>query len=184
MRTYRLFLPIAVAIVLTGSAASAQVVTSSGGEVTKITQKNLVDRMIVGDSIEVAMAQLAVERTKTAAVRDFAAMLITDHRTHLDSLRKFADKPDVGREAIAGDPEAQHAVRTFTQLRSAPDSTFDKVYVTSQIASHERLIEGLKKNKSFATSPDLQKDIDAAITLAESHVGRAKGVATIISAPK
>jgi putative membrane protein len=183
MRTYKLIFPIAAAIALTGSVASAQVVTS-GGEVTKLTQKNLVDRMIVADSLEVGMAQLAVERTKTAAVRDLANLLINDHKTHLDSLHAFAAKPDIGREAIPGDPESQKTIRAFAQLRSAPDSTFDKLFVSAQIESHERAIDALKKNKSVATSPEVQKDIDGAITVLEAHLGRAKGVASVLNTPK
>src|ERR1041385_3697511 len=39
--------------------AAAQVVTSAGGEVVSPAQKNLLDRMIVSDSIQAATAKLA-----------------------------------------------------------------------------------------------------------------------------
>ena len=64
---------------LTASVAGAQVTTTSGGDVSMFSQKNLIDHLIVGDSLEVEMAQLAVSRTQNAAVKDFANQLLADH---------------------------------------------------------------------------------------------------------
>ena len=76
-----------VLICLPAARGTAQVkVTTSNGDVITYTQKNLVDHMIVGDSIELEMAQLAATRTQNTAVRDLATMLIADHKSQLEAL--------------------------------------------------------------------------------------------------
>ena len=91
MRAGRVAMLVSGTILLCLPAATgmAQVkVTTSNGEVMTYTQKNLVDHLIIGDSIEVEMAKLAAMRTQNTAVRDFANMLVTDHEGHLEALEE------------------------------------------------------------------------------------------------
>ncbi len=175
MRAYGLtFASTALVALLTGSAARAQVVTSSG-EVTGTIQKKIVDRMIVSDSVEIEMARLAASRTKNPAVRDLAALLVAGHRTNLDTLRKLAESPDVGR---AVDPASASEVRALDQLRGMPaDSTFDSAFVTAEVQLHQQAIDNLKKWRTVATNAALQQDIDRTIPLLEAHLARAQAVA-------
>jgi putative membrane protein len=177
MRAYGLTLAATVLAVahLTGSAARAQVVTSSGGEVSGTLQKKIVDRMIVSDSIEIEMARLATSRTKNPAVRDLATLLVSGHRAHLDTLHKLALSPDVGR---AADSESASDVRALERLQSMPaDSAFDRAFVDAEVQLHQQTIDNLKKWRTVATNPALQQDIDHTIPLLESHLARAQAVA-------
>jgi len=71
---------------------AAQVVTTAGGEVVSPAQKNLVDRLIVSDSIQAATAKLAAEKAQNPAVKDLATQLASDHSSHAAALAKIADK--------------------------------------------------------------------------------------------
>ena len=53
------------------------------GRETNATQRRTNDHLIVVDSVELEMAELAVKRTQNTAVRDYANMLMNDHRGHL-----------------------------------------------------------------------------------------------------
>ena len=86
----------------------------------KRAQKNLVDHLIIGDSLEVEAAKLAVARTQNAAVKDFANTLVTDHTNHLENLNKLAAKRDIGREANAADTSSAMAIRMLTSMRAMP----------------------------------------------------------------
>ena len=178
MRRYTQLVLSTAALVMTASAVQAQVVTSAGGEVSKMTQQQFVDRLIVGDSIEIAMAQLAVERTQNPAVKDFANTLITDHRTALDSLRALSTKPDVGREQVAGEVES---AGVLGQLRTMPaDSTFDRAFIDAQIASHERAIDLVKKTRPTVSSSEVQQLVDKTLPILEQHLAAAKAVSAQI----
>jgi putative membrane protein len=178
MRTHRLFVAASsLAVSLTMAfPALAQVVTS-GGEVTGVLQKKIVDRMIVADSLGVEMAQLATTQTKNPAVRDLAELLAAGHRSHLASVRKLAESPDVGRDPGVDSMTARDA-RALARLRSMPaDTSFDRAFVTAQIELHERMIDNLKKWRGAATNAALKEDIDHTLPLLESHLSRAQAVA-------
>ena len=113
-------------------------VTTSAGDVALLSQKNVVDHLIVGDSIEVETAQLAASRTQNAAVKEFATMLVTDHTAHLANLNKLAGKKDIGREANASDTDGATAASALTNLKSmaTADSVFDRTFIQQQIQQH------------------------------------------------
>jgi len=182
---FTLLVAVTAAVCATATVGNAQVkVTTSGGDVATLSQKNLVDHMIVGDSLEVEAAQLAMTRSQNAAVKDFANMLVTDHKSHLDNLRKLAGKSDIGREANSADSSALAAAGTFSQLQSmAADSGFDKAFVNAQIQNHQREIASLKSLRAAAKDDDLQKDIDATLPVLDRHLARAQAVAAQLGAP-
>jgi len=181
MRLYRLLIAASTAIAASAvatKAAPGQVVTASGGEVTTFSQKNIVDRLIVSDSLEADLAKYVAGQTKNAAVRDFANLLVTDDHAHIDSLRKLADTPDVGRMAPPGDSSSAKDARRFAQLRAMPaDSSLDRAFITDQVQRQQQTIDNLKKWRATATSPALQADIDRAVPVVEQHLARAQAVA-------
>ena len=171
---------------LAAAPAMAQVkVTTSNGDVMVYTQKNLVDHMIVGDSVELEMAQLAAMRTQNTAVKDFANMLVADHRAHLDALRKLADKHDIGRQALAADTASAGAIRALADLRSmsTADSAFDQAFVRDQIEHHKQEIISLKMFGGAAKDDDLKEDIQHTRPVLERHLARAREVAAHLGMP-
>ena len=169
---------------LTASVAAAQVTTTSSGDVSMFSQKNLINHLIVGDSIEVEMAQLALTRTQNTAVKEFANQLLTDHRAHLETLNKLAGKSDIGREANAADTSGAHLAGVLKSLQSmAADSGFDQAFVQAQIDHHQAAIKGLKTWRSVAKDDDVQKDIDKTLPVLETHLSRANQVAAQLTKP-
>lgn len=169
---------------LSASVAAAQVTTTSGGDVSMFTQKNLIDRLIVGDSLEVEMAQLAITRSQNAAVKEFANQLLTDHRAHLDNLNKLAGKSDIGRQANATDTTGAHLAGVLKSLQSmAADSGFDQAFVQAQITHHQQTIDALKTMRAVAKDDDVQHDIDKTLPVLENHLSHARQVSAQLSKP-
>jgi len=174
----------ALATVFGASIAAAQVTTTSGGDVVTFSQKNLVNHMIVGDSIEVAMAQLAASRTQNGAVKDFANQLITDHTAHLEKLNKLAGKSDIGREANPSDASGARLAGQLASLQSMPaDAGFDRAFVQDQIEHHEASIKDLKAMRAAAKDDDVQHDIDATLPVLEKHLSTAQQLAAQLTKP-
>ena len=168
---------------LTASAAGAQVTTTSAGDVSMFSQKNLIDHLIVGDSIQVEMAQFAVTRTQNAAVKDFANQLLTDSKAHVDALNKLAGKSDIGREANAADSSGARFAGVLKDLQSMPEAGFDQAFIQAQIQYARQSIDGLKKWRAAAKDDDVQKDIDKALPVLESHLSRATQVSAQLGKP-
>src|SRR5262249_22541247 len=153
------------------------------GEVTGLTSKKIVDRMIVADSLQIEIAQVAASKTKNPAVREFATQLASGHRTHLDELRKLAASPEVGREPGGDTAQPSHA-RALEQLRQAPaDTSFDRAFVTQQVQMNQAAVDNLKKWRSAASNAALQQSIDHSISLFEGDLARAQLVAGKLGAP-
>lgn len=164
------------ACALAGGAA-AQVVTSAGGEVVSPAQKNLVDRLIVSDSFEVATAKLAATKTQNPAVRDFANMLASEHTAHIQALEKIAAKKEVGREAAAGDSSTADLAKAYATLQGMPaGAEFDKAFVQAVIDQHKSAIASLESAKSAAQDEELKKDLDATATALQTHLSHANEV--------
>jgi len=186
MRTsHYLFLATSTALLASVAPyAHAQVVTASGGEVTGMSQKNVVDHLITADSIEIETAQLAASRTKNANVREFANMLVADHRKDLDSLQKIAAKPAIGRARGAADSVGVQGARELADLKAmTSDSAFDRAFVTDEINSHKQEIARLKALRAATTDPELQKNIEQSAATLEAHLARAQAVAGQLSTP-
>ncbi len=176
---------VAVLLCLPMAKGTSQVkVTTSNGEVTTYTEKNLVDHLIIGDSIEIEMAKLAAMRTQNTAVKDLASMLVTDHEGHLEALRKIAAEHDVGRQALASDTAGAAAIRALTNLQSmAADSGFDHEFVRQQIEHHKQELIAIKMFGGAAKDDDLKDDLKRATPLLERHLARARAVAAQLGMP-
>ena len=174
-----------VLICLSASTSAAQVrVTTSKGDVEIYTEKNLAEHMILGDSVELEMAQLAASRTQNTAVRDFANMLITEHTGHLESLRKIAADDDVGRQASASDTAAAAAIRALASLRDMPaDSGFDKAFIREAIRFHQQEIIALKMFGGAAKDDDFKDEVKRTLPIKLRHLYRAGEVAATLGMP-
>lgn len=138
-----------------------------------------MDRLIVVDSVELEMAELAAKRTQNTAVRDYANMLISDHRGHLESLRKIASEDDVGRQASASDTAGAVAIRSLTSLaQMSADSGFDKAFLREQIRLHNQEIIALKMFGGAAKDDDLKDEVKRTMPLLERPLARTRGRGT------
>jgi putative membrane protein len=177
---------LAAALALVPEFVNAQVTTTSGGEVAlKITQKNVVDQLIVRDSLEIALAELAASRSQNAAVKDLASALATDAKAHLENLQKLAGNADVGREAGA-DRSAAAIADALAKLQAIPaDKTaeFDKAFVDTQIALHEAAVAAYATYAPAAAHAELKSDLDAAVPQAQKHLEAAKALSAQLAKP-
>jgi predicted outer membrane protein len=171
---------IAALALLVPVVARAQVVTASGGEVAlKLTQKNAIDQLIVRDSLELAISELAASRSQNAAVKELATTLTADAKTRLETLQKVAAKADVGRETAMGDKTGANVAAIAAKLQGVPaDSAaeFDRTFVEAQIALHEAELASYAAIKPAATDADLKADIESGAAVAQKHLDAAKAL--------
>lgn len=165
----------------TDDAAAQVKLTTSKGDVMIYTEKNLADHMIVVDSVELEMAELAVKRTQNTAVRDYANMLVNEHRGHLESVRKIAAEDDVGRQASASDTAGAAAIRALASLREMQaDSGFDRAFIREQIRLHSEEIVAMKMLGGAAKDDDLKDEVKRTLPTLERHLARAREVAATL----
>lgn len=176
---------IAMAACTVGSPPATEVSPTAGPTVSAagtldvpgLTEPNLFHHMIVGDSLEVAMAQRAAARSTNPAVKDFATMLANDHSAHMQQLIALGTKEKIDRVPYAGDSSYAHMMKGMMEL---PDTawapTSDQSFVKHQIMHHAHELALLKSGRSAAHDNDFEKAIDATVPVLQRHLSQAQQI--------
>lgn len=166
---------------------------------TEYRDQSVADWLIICNQAEVQEAQMALQHTERASVREFAQMLQRDHDHAVQQLVRFASRPigQPGQAArLAQAAGADGEVRMSKDLpflvitREISDETltgtrremeqkkgidFDRAFVGSQIEGHLRLIATMKVLNRYA-SAELRQMIEKEIQVAAGHLDRAKAL--------
>jgi putative membrane protein len=129
-----------------------------------------VEKAAVTDMYEIQAGQLALTKSKNSDIKAFAKMTIEDHTKSTDALKQAIK--DSGRADVEAPAEMSEEKKSMMDdLKQAPDTLFDTMYLTQQAATHadaENLLTAYAQNgdtpplKTFAgkTAPMVQKHLD------------------------
>jgi putative membrane protein len=94
------------------------------------------------DDLDIAYAKIALEKSKTPAVRDFAELMVKDHTAAntaaLALVKKLGVTPkdNAFSQALAKNGEAKK-----TELRGLSGAAFDKAYTQNELAYHQVVVK-------------------------------------------
>ncbi|WP_447890454.1 DUF4142 domain-containing protein [Pseudomonas hormoni] len=159
----------------------AVALSTSMGAAFAATSNDFVDKAAAGGIAEIETSRLALEKSASADVKEFANMMITDHSKANDELATIAKKHDI--EVPDTTTLVKQAKEKILDMR---DESFDAAYANNQVKTHEDTIELFKKEantvtddkvkgatelKAFAQKmlPGLEKHLDAAKKLQAAH---------------
>lgn len=142
--------------------------------------EDFVDDASAKGIAEVEAGKLAEQKSQSADVKAYAAMMIKDHTAANEKLKGIATakKLEVASDAMLMD-------KAKAMILDIRDDSFDKSYANNQVKAHEATIEIFKKEinegkdaelKAFAkeTLPKLEAHLTGAKKLAAAHGGDAK----------
>jgi len=124
------------------------------------------------NSAEIAQAKVAQAKSKDAAVKTFAAMMITHHGEAKQKQAKLKMKTE---ESGASTALQSDAGATLNELNSNPGKDFDKVYIAAQITEHQKVLETIN-DKLLPNVKDerLKAYLEEIKPTVEQHLKRAK----------
>ncbi|MDI2590553.1 DUF4142 domain-containing protein [Pseudomonas sp. 681] len=161
--------------------ALAVALSTSMGTAFAATSNDFVDNAAAGGISEIETSRLALQKSSSADVKDFANMMITDHSKANDELAAIAQKNDIKV------PDSTTLVKQAKEkILDMRDDSFDAAYANNQVKAHEDTIALFKKEadtvtddqvkgatelKGFAQKmlPALQKHLDMAKKLQAAH---------------
>lgn len=94
-----------------------------------------------GGIAEVQLGKLAQEKSANQSVKDFGAMMVSDHTTAGEKLQAIAASKNI--ELPTSPSVGQMAAKTKLEVLSG--NTFDKSYITDMIKDHQDDIAMFKK---------------------------------------
>jgi putative membrane protein len=126
-----------------------------------------------GGIAEVEAGTLAQNKGSSQAVKDFGAMMVTDHSAANDKLKAIAAAQDV--KLPTSSSVSQMASKA--KLEVLTGDTFDKSYIKGQIEAHQQTVALFKKE--IASGQDGQAKVFASATLPtlQAHLKKIRAIA-------
>ena len=140
-------------------------------------QPNQNDRLFVqvatiGGNAEVAFGQLAEQKGRSPAVRDFGHQMAADHgkaNQQLMQLAKAANLPQ------PGEPDEEHKAM-HRQLDQSGGADFDLVYIRGQVADHQKTAQLLEWEIGSGQDPQLKAFASQALPIVLRHLQIASNI--------
>jgi len=145
----------------------------------KPTDPQIAHIAYTAGAIDIEAAKLAVEKSKTQAVVDFANDMIRDHEAVNQQALELVKKLDVTPEDNATSQALSKAAADERARLSALDgAAFDKAYVDNEVAFHKQVNEALEGLLiPSAENADLKSLLETGLKLFQGHQAHAEHVA-------
>src|SRR6516165_3172952 len=127
------------AIVLLGAGL---LLSSPSSAADSLSDVEIAHAAYTADDLDIAYAKIALEKSKTPAVRDFAELMVKDHTAAntaaLALVKKLGVTPkdNAFSQALAKNGEAKK-----TELRGLSGAAFDKAYAQNELGYHQVVVK-------------------------------------------
>jgi len=121
---------------------------------------------------EVALANLALSKSQSEDVKQFAQMMITDHSKAGEELRSLATKKNLNFPA---EPSAEQKVNADA-LAGLSGAAFDKAYIQTAIADHQAAVSLFENESKSGTDPDVKAWAAATLPTIRGHLAKAESL--------
>jgi putative membrane protein len=156
------FCLIAAASLLAGSASAA----GSGP-----TDPQIAHIAYTAGSIDVEAAKLALQKSKTKSVREFASEMVRDHEAVNEKALALVKKLHVTPEQNAtSESLTKQAAATHAKLEKLHGKAFDQAYAANEVAYHKTVNGALKTVLiPSASNGELKSLLETGLTLFSEH---------------
>ncbi|MGQ0740698.1 MAG: DUF4142 domain-containing protein [Alphaproteobacteria bacterium] len=157
-----------------GRSASAEE-TAMAPQVSDI---GFVKTAAMGDLYEIAASRVALERSDSKAVKDFAEEMIEAHMSSSTALKGAL--PPSAVAMLPSELDAEHQI-LLRQLREADDAEFDRVYLNQLRDAHEQASGLFTSYAQAGSDARLRQFVQDTLPVIETH---AHEVASLSSSSK
>jgi putative membrane protein len=126
-----------------------------------------------GGMAEVQLGTLAQQKSSNPSVKEFGAMMVTDHTAAGDKLQAIASSKDV---KLPTSPSLGQSA-TKTKLEVLSGESFDKSYIKDMIKDHQDDIALFKKEAATGQDPDAKAFAIATLPTLEKHLKKIQSIA-------
>jgi putative membrane protein len=126
----------------------------------------------MGDLYEIEAGRIALQKARSDAVREFAAMMIEHHTTSMHQMQSALMSSEVTRDLPDLKPVMELDNRRqgmIQHLMDAPDDDFDKMYLDQQRLAHQETATLLSGYAENGDNPQLQSVAIGALPMVERH---------------
>lgn len=129
------------------TAGVSLIASIAWSQTTKTSAQDFATMAASSDMFEIRSSELALQKSQTPTVKEFAQMMINDHTTASKNLAAAAQQDGVN---VPAKMTKKHASQV-EELSAADGQTFDAAYIDAQVAGHQ---EALALMTTFAEAGD------------------------------
>lgn len=137
--------------------------TTGGMDFAAMSDGSIVAWMGMADSMEIAMANMAKTKAQHADVKKFAQMMATEHAKMKKEGQALASKQNI-TAAPSPQMDAYDMMTQHSDLVNATGRAFDSLYMRSQVAMHQHVLDNLSAVKPQSA------ELKAAIEKVKPHI--------------
>ena len=154
----------------TSAADSANAANMSDSSSMAMTTDNSDAKFAVdaanGGMAEVALGKLAQQQATSAAVKDFANMMVTDHSKANDELMALAKSKNITLpDSVSNDKKD-----AMMDLSKKTGADFDKAYVDMMIDGHKKTIDLFEDESKNGKDADIKAFADKTLPTIKMHL--------------
>ncbi len=116
--------------------------TAQPSDTAALTDANIAAIVLAANTVDIKNGELAIARSKTQSVREFAKQMVTDHTSVNEKATALATRLQlVPKESQASLSLVANTDSTRNKLRKLSGVAFDRAYVTNEVAYHQAVID-------------------------------------------
>jgi len=136
-----------------------------------------VKEAAMGGMAEVDLGQLAASKASSPDVKQFGQRMVDDHGKANDELKSWASQKSVN---LPTELDAKHKAE-HAKLEKLSGDAFDRAYMTSMVADHNKDVADFQKQAKSAKDPDLKAWVTKTLPTLQDHQKSAKEISAKVS---
>ena len=142
-----------------------------------MSDANILGHLAATDSVEVALSDTTITKSKSDQVLAYAKMMRSAHLGSMHAVDVIAKETGIGRNTLAGELRITHLFSMPDSVGNASEREIDRHYITEQIAIHRHVLAELQLLQGVVKNERAREHIDAAIPAVRDHLARAVAIA-------
>lgn len=141
------------------------------GMTAGMTDQQFVNFAAQTDMVEANLGQLAQNVAASQQVKDYGAMLVTNHTNDYQQLQAAAQQANL---TVPTAIDSEHNKALIGPMQKLKGAAFDHRYIQEMIAGHTKAIDVYKKEEANAQNPAIKSYAETALPVLEKHLDGAK----------
>ena len=156
------------------ATANGEVPGNEGMAVASSSAQEFANKAAASDRFEIESSKLAANSASSAAVKDFAAMMVKAHTDSTGKLKAtLASDPS---ELVADDTLSVEQQAELNSLKDKKGAEFDTAYAAQQVSGHEKTLAELKNYAATGDNAGLKALAQELIPTVTEHLNKAKAL--------
>ena len=155
-------------------AADNGLAVNGAAATAPLTSQGFANALAASDRFEIESSKLAATAAQSAAVKSFAAKMVSAHTASTAKLKTTAAglspaiTPD---DALSADQQQK-----LDSLKALHGAAFDAAYATSQIEAHQKALDALNGYAASGDNAQLKTLASGMVPTVTAHLNMAKGL--------